>query len=324
MKFARDVSSWTLYDSEWKLSTPVIMMNHAVTSEGRPVRKQVAQAASEMRMILRNNLFRLAVIFLCLKIAVVAQNAEPKLATLDLPTWDRITSKGGSLVPQLDLILLRYDTSFLDDTNFMKYFITLNNCGDRNVAKGLNNEFDYPSMVAFYKPRAQEIVKFVPNTFSINMGTSFYLGEYDMTRKAFPFVDGLRKRQVIAFNNVTPVNSPTGIPLCPGTNRSYRLTDTYSTKPAPFPEYMVTFNEIKFAEVAVDEATARSFAARFPGGLRPVSIILDIEVLPDPPKIVRKKMAGTVITLTYVTFAGVVKKVSVLTSLGQPLATINP
>ncbi len=277
-----------------------------------------------MWMSPRNTLVRLAVIFLCFKIAAVAQNAGPKLSTLDLPTWERVTSRGGSLVPQLDLLLLRYDTSFLDDTNFMKYFITLNNCGDTSVARSLNNEFDYPSMSEFYKSRARQIVGFVPGTFAINMGMSFNVGEYDMTRKAFPIVDGLGKKQTVVFNNVTPVHSPTGIPLCPGTNRGFRLTNDYLTKPTPFPSYTVTFNEIKFAEVAVDEATARSFAARFRGATRPVSINLEIEILPDAPKIVRKKAAGTAITSTYVTFTGVVRKVSVFTSLGQPLATFNP
>lgn len=52
-----------------------------------------------MRMIVGNALFRLAVIFLCIEIVVMAQSPGPKLAILDLPTWDRITSKGGSLVP---------------------------------------------------------------------------------------------------------------------------------------------------------------------------------------------------------------------------------
>lgn len=281
-----------------------------------------------MRVYLKPVLPALAALFCIVSIGACAQSSGPKLAVLDRPTWDRVASRGGTITTQLDLITLRYDPSLLDSREFMRYFIALNNCGDRTVARSMDSEFDYPPMVAFYKPKAQEIAKVVPNDFIINMGSGFNLGEYDMARKAFPFVTALKRSQPVDFNNVTPSDPPQGVPLCPGTLRSVNLGRLPRRSDGgydmPFPAYMVKFKDVKFSELPMDEEAARAFAARFRGGIRMVSILLDIEVLPDAPKIEKHRMAGTSNDFSYITFNGTVKKIEILNSLGQPLGDINP
>ncbi len=87
----------------------------------------------------------------------------------------------------------------------MRYFVMINNCASapadlNRIRKAFTNEFDYPSMVTFCKTRAKEILTVVPNTFAIGMNffpspinnqqqMAYMLGDYDMARKAFPFVD---------------------------------------------------------------------------------------------------------------------------------------
>ena len=252
----------------------------------------------------RNSLLLVtAAMSLCLQHSV-AQNSEPKLATLNRPAWDRLNF-GSYLPTQLDLIHLRSDPSLLDNKAFMRYFIVLNNCGNADVVKNLDNEFEYPPMVAFYKPKALDIVNFVPNSFSISLGFGFQLGEYDTTRKAFPFIDNQHRSQAIVFRNVTPYDS--GQSACPGIIRL-----KIANQPTVFPAYMVTFKEVKFTEVAVAEAAARAYVA----GLAPVAqssrfveIQLDIEILSDPPQTVYGRNGET-----YVTFAGELKKATVLFS----------
>ena len=59
---------------------------------------------------------------------------------------------------RLDLILMRLKPELLESKQFMRYFIALNNCGNATIQAQLDNELDYPKLVAYYRPRAQLIL----------------------------------------------------------------------------------------------------------------------------------------------------------------------
>jgi hypothetical protein len=101
---------------------------------------------------------------------LVASSENPglKLGILDAGGKQRL-----AVETKLDLFLLNYNTSLLDDQRIMRYFIVLNNCAvptdAREIGKAFNSEFDYPKMVAFYRTKAPEILEGVPVTLRIQV-----------------------------------------------------------------------------------------------------------------------------------------------------------
>jgi hypothetical protein len=264
-------------------------------------------------------LFVCAVIWLCESFAM-AQGSGPKLAVLDQAGWQVITSRGNFLSIQLDLLLLRANPSLLDDPSLMRYFIMLNQCGasgaqQMSAMRSLHSEFDYPAMAASYKASAADIVKVAPDRFTLAMAAPYdqsghyHLGEWDPARKAFPFVDLYKKPTTVKFDNVTP-----------GGDRSC----TRGIQPDSPPVYRVMFPEQKFTEIPMTEEAARAYVAKHGQG-RPVSAIVEVQVLPDPPQ-TWKKDPRTGDKELYVTFQGKVTKVSIITddSFRQLLGVVYP
>lgn len=271
-------------------------------------------------MTRRMTLLACVVIWLCESFAI-AQAPGPKLAVLDEAGWQAITSRGNFIPVQLDLLLLRAQPSLLDDPSFMRYFIMLNQCGappaqQMSVMRSLRSEFDYPSMAAFYKPKAADIVKVAPDRFTIAMAASYgpdghyQLGEWDPERKAFPFVDAYKKPMTVKFDNVTP-----------GGDRNC----TRNIQPDSPPVYRVMFAEQKFAELPMTEEAARAYTLRHTPGTRHVTAIVEVQVLPDVPQTF-KKDPRTGDKELYVTFQGRVTKVSIITddSFRQLMGVVYP
>lgn len=124
-----------------------------------------------------------------------AQGDEEKLHVL---TGDELASLDQDA--RLDLIAMRLNRALFDDSKVMKYLILLNNCGGPPDIQGrVNSEFEFPKMAAFYKSRAEEILtKDIPNSVTVNVGV-LALGEYDMQKKAFPFVEPtMQTKRVVA------------------------------------------------------------------------------------------------------------------------------
>jgi hypothetical protein len=256
---------------------------------------------------------------LCQSFAI-AQDSGPKLAVLDQAGWQMITSRGNFLPVQLDLLLLRAQPALLDDPSFMRYFIMLNQCGappaqQVSVLRSLRSEFDYPSMAAFYKPKAADIVKVAPDSFTLAMAAPYdqsghyHLGEWDPARKAFPFVDLYKKPTTVKFDNVTP-----------GGDRGC----TRGIQPDSPPVYRVMFPQQQFAELPMPEEAARAYVAKHGQG-RGVTAIVEVQVLPDPPQSCKKDPRSGDKQL-YVTFRGKVTKVSIVTddAFRQLLGVLYP
>jgi hypothetical protein len=256
---------------------------------------------------------------------LVASSENPglKLATLDAGRKQRL-----AVETKLDLFLLKYNTSLLDDPRIMRYFIVLNNCADptdaREIGKALNSEFDYPKMVAFYRTKAPEIFDGVPVTIRIRV-TQFpnltnnrvlpsipaVLGDYDVTRKAFPFVNdyNMGLRETIGLDSVSPA-SDRGNDCGPAARQLPSSLGLVTTK------YVITFKPFAFAEVPIDEAAAEAYVRRagVPGGRRYVSLMLDLELTPEAPQSVSNTWK----------FAADIKKITVVDKSNSPVATLNP
>jgi len=271
-------------------------------------------------------------------VLVVGQDSGPKLAILDRAGMERLVSRGNSLATQLDLLLLRENLSLLDDDkrNFMRYFIMLNNCGApqldiARVHKAFTSEFDYPSMVTFYKSRAKEILTVVPNTFAIGMKffpnptnnqlqVAYMLGDYDMARKEFPFVDYQNKKLTIGFDGVTPSDDRSAGGNC----AIQELMDSPSYQ-VNAPVYMVTFKKVTFNALPVEETAARRYVGSAGVGAagvgRSVTLLLDLEILPDAPQISSDPRKGGTL---YVKFPAELKKVTVLDNRDRPIGILYP
>jgi hypothetical protein len=219
-----------------------------------------------------------------------AQSADPGLSVLDSAAWSQIAAKGRYNALQLGLLTLRNQPSLLDEKKLMQFFIMANNCVGPNFIKasrGLTNELEYPGMVSFYKSKAPQILTSVPRT--LVMGYQYvgapvaghpdafsavYLGEYDLARKAFPFVDHIGGRLTVALDEASPGESDS---MCSG---STGFT------------YDVSFPAVKFTDLPMSEADARTYLSSprvGQAGLgRQVVIFVEIEVLPDAPQLTAK------------------------------------
>jgi hypothetical protein len=216
----------------------------------------------------------------------------------------------------------------------MHYFIMLNNCSapPGQFEKVFNSEFDYPKIADFYRAKAPEILNDMPVDFSATVSqfpdvnspfrnappTSMVLGDYDPSKKAFPFVNvqNTKKLTVTVDNYAVPYSDRQS--SCPAPRGSFDGTNGSSA------EYMFTFNRITLTEVQMDEAAARAFVAGprvGAAGHRGVSLMLELELLPQAPQFSREdgKMGFGVWK-----FATRVKKATVVDQNKQPLAQLYP
>ena len=226
---------------------------------------------------------------------------------------------GNGAAIRLDLNLFRLMPDLLDDKAYMRYFIALNNCDDKSMAKTLDNELDYPDVAAFYKPKAQEIL----NNLTVTAGVAVYaeagmwkkiptLGEYDKSKGAFPIVfadhpNGAEVPSSINFdfgrsiyrNNCAIANQVLG-------GRSMPSSYSISLKP------------MSFKEVRVSEAEARRYIESSPGPQRAIVLLVDMHILDTPPKLNRNQ-AGII---TGVLFSGSIARVRAAKPNGDTIGVL--
>lgn len=219
---------------------------------------------------------------------------------------------GGSDGVLLDLNLMRLQPSTLDDPEFLKYFIALNNCANPQIGAELASEFEFPKLSAFYKDKAATILSAVPTTIRLDLG-SLALGQYDPIRKAFPILNGGwtapgAPRQLGFFtDHVEPFPTRTDLVVCIPANRFS------SNKPI----YQIKFDALKFTEVPVDEAVAKDFVLK--SSDRHLQLIVDIEILPQKPNLMTAPHRPWAVGLN-----GKVTKVVAVTRQGQELSVLVP
>jgi hypothetical protein len=233
---------------------------------------------------------------------------------LDTAAIQRIMaqSNGNAIGVLLDLNFMRLHPSSLDDPDFFKEFILLNNCQNRQFGNELNNEFERPKITAFYKQQADRILKSVPTTVRIRFD-HIPLGQYDATKKAFPFVnvpEGAKQHQQdVVLNDLDP-NVPARA-VC-------SLTPTGSgirTMSGPF--YRITIPKVTYWGVPMDEAAARSYISSLPNSTRRyVNIFVDVDIVAKDPQIFSNPSNGT-----SVQFEGQLKKVAIFNQEDSNQAT---
>ncbi|MGC2112517.1 MAG: hypothetical protein WA655_23565 [Candidatus Korobacteraceae bacterium] len=184
---------------------------------------------------------------------------------------------------RVDLLAIRLNKSLLDDKRIMKYFILLNNCsGPPDIQAAVNSEFDFPSMAAFYKAQATQIVSGVSNSITVDVGP-FVLGEYDSGRKAFPFIEaaGTKRKPVVAEGVGIPhrnISPPCGD--SPG-DRWYGPMHGILTE-------RVSFKRMSFDDFPLDEISARNYVSYVSSIHAPQRIVflrVDIDILENPARI---------------------------------------
>jgi hypothetical protein len=251
-----------------------------------------------------------------------------KLATLTHADIERLAGTE----TRLDLFFLKYDPLLFDDPRIMRYFIVLNNCGSRmSVEQAFNSEFDYPKMTAFYRTNAPQILDDVPRTFSIRVSAfpnishnriispiAAVLGNYDVARKAFPFVNGYNSdlKETIGLDNIS----------VPGDRASDCLPAARilpnSMGLSGGSDYLIVFKPFEFTELPIDEAAAEAYVRRAGvgmGGRREVSLILDLELKPEAPQTVTNEKGQKLPA-----FVADIKKITVVDKSGWPIGTLNP
>jgi hypothetical protein len=242
----------------------------------------------------RKVLLVLATICICLCPNIgVTQTTEPQLVALDATGMKALLAHPGSQIMQLDLLWFRGIPSTLDDPRYMRYFIQINNCTNPKlgyIEKSFHSEFDYPTMVAFYKKKETEILQSVPYT-TIGLLNQVYadprnpqrasmidLGEYDVNTGTFPIVDSNNKRLTVDLDGFM------------GGGRAFNC-GTIQVIDNQFPfSYSIRFPKVSFTEFKVDEAIARKYVSSpgvgGPGMGRSVALEIDVEILPGPPQVI--------------------------------------
>jgi len=264
------------------------------------------------------------------------QSGPQGLMTLDAEGIKALLSHRDVLGVQFDLLFLQRDPSYLDDKNFMRYFIMLNNCKNPQAGllqqKKFNSEFDYPDMVKFYKDSAPRILQTIPTSFTAAMRSypdphnpqreqMIDLGDYDRSSGSFPFVDISTKGVSIDFSNAViggrqGLSSFCGAPLLELGN---------GTLSGQSPVYIVQYPKVTLTHFALSEAAARQYVSSpgvgAAGTGRSVTLWMDIEVLPGAPQIAPIRGSSSAI---FATFSGKLNKITVVDSMGHPVGIVYP
>jgi hypothetical protein len=237
-----------------------------------------------------------AVVCLCLPFpAALAQETTPQYGTLNKDTMEKL----GNGPVRFDLALFRLAPSLLDNKANLSYFIALNNCDDKRIGKMLQNELDYPTLAAFYRPKAQEILDALqpyyvgfaefrgPST-RIWDDQGLYLGEYNTTRHAFPLIykpgpnggkqtgaklDG--SLAMAADRGVLSKSCPTAWSILMFNHSEHSLPSIYS----------VQFEPASFDEFPMDEAAARSYIDNNGSNPRRVTLLVDVQLVDGTPQL---------------------------------------
>lgn len=255
-------------------------------------------------------------------------NSGLKLATLDHADIERLAGNE----TRLDLLLLKYNPSLFDNQRIMRYFIVLNNRGGQisDIEQAFNSEFDYPKMRTFYRTSAPKILEYAPRTMSIRVSAfpnishnrivspiAAVLGDYDVARKAFPFVNGYNAgmRETIGLDNVSPAGDRASdcLPAARQLSNSLGLGSASN--------YIVAFKPFAWTELPVDEAAAQAYVRRDgvrQGGQREVSLVLDLELKAEAPELINTGRGNAW------KFAAEVTKITVVDKSNWPIVTINP
>jgi hypothetical protein len=235
-----------------------------------------------------------------------SQTPSQTLGIMDVNELHRIEMGGGPNSDGvtgvlLDLNFMRLDRTSLDDPEFLKYFIALNNCGNPQIDKQF--EFDFPKMAPFYRDKASKILDIIPTTIRLQLPMPI-LGEYDQVRHAFPILNDGRgvtaasRRQLypLMIDHVDPAPDRWALSAC----RPAESMDSHN------PVYQIQFKALQFSEIPMDEVTARNFVLHSPQGSRRVRLVLDIDILPRTPTVfTHSGMPKGVV------FAGEVRKLTV-------------
>lgn len=224
----------------------------------------------------------------------------------------------------MDLLFMKLDPSALDDVNLFNYFVGLNNCGNPNIKTQIESEFDYPGIVAFYKPRINKILDDanIPTTIHLG-GPNVYLGEYDMAKNSFPFTNGrpaaFMKQQIFSLDGLKLDDNRIGMSAnC--RELEGRLPKRFGPTPLIEPTYSVKFPNVTFSALKMDEPAARAFVESMPNGGREVGLTIDIQVLDEVPQ--RIQVRGE---RTEIRFSGKVVKVSAINlRTNKEIGTVYP
>jgi hypothetical protein len=202
----------------------------------------------------------------------------------------------------LDLNLMHLQPEVLNDPRFLNYFIRLNYCGgadqfydELRLDQQMKNEFVYPRMAAFYKEKSAEILRTVPSELgSLSFRKNVTLGQYDLTRLAFPLTSELRLDHFDIVGRRGCLSNP-------GTDG--------------LPAYAIRFNPVVFREMPMDELKAREYVAGTPG-TRGVVLKFDLDIVQQQPIALNGK----------VVFTGKIRSVGVLRSGNWPgeIAVLSP
>lgn len=132
---------------------------------------------------------------------VLAQNAAQSYPSLDASGMQQVAKT--SLGTQFDLLLLRLDPAIIDNKRFIRFFILLNNCDQRDGGLKMKNSLSskFAGIAAFYKSKAAQVAAIVSTSTNIimanypgaaNRPTRLFLGDCNMSTNAFSFVDNQR------------------------------------------------------------------------------------------------------------------------------------
>jgi len=264
----------------------------------------------------------LALILGVLSVKVTAQSSKQTSKTLDPAA---VKAYASDPILDLNFNLIRLMPSLLDeDQSFLRSFILLNNCNNPAIENQLNNEFDGPQIVKFYREHAAQIVAEAPSIITYPV---YYarLGEYDSSGGGFPI---LGNGQGVMQPGGGMVPAPDGLSLdhydfpsfavvrqCGRVFQGHMMNQRSST-------YRVAFENITMDKIAMDEASARRYVESLADSRsRPVVVLFEIEISQGVPKIVPDPHgSGTV------SFLGHVKKIMVATKYpdGQIIQTVDP
>jgi len=227
---------------------------------------------------------------------------------------------------KLALSLIRSTPHLLDDDEFLRAFVILNNCANPNFQIHLGNEFDYPQIARFYKEKAQQILADIPSEITLQETVS--IGDYNVARGAFPVI----RREP----NLSQADFATGViqvrPISQCMSQPFNF-DIEAGSPAKFRRFwvQVAFKPVVLQELQMSESDARQFIAYEEGigrapstGLpRVVYLTTQIQISQSPPKITIEHLgAGRKLDdRTIIEFSGQIKEITV--TKASPAVTIN-
>jgi hypothetical protein len=248
-----------------------------------------------------------------------AQQSSSSQGIMDL---QKIEKNGRIAGLRDDLVWFRLNPSVLDDKMVMRYFIALNNCDSRTILKEMDSEFDAPKLTAFYKAKAPEILNQVPLWIGYSGGA--YLGEYDTAAKAFPLTDATGKKQPITLASFSLNPDRTALNYSCG-NALLALRNDPGSMFLGI-GYIVTVPTTTFTALSVDEETAHQYVLGRgigrAGGGRPVTILIDFDILPQTPELVQRPRKGSG---SDVRFQAKLSKITVLAGFPlKPMGTLIP